>query len=66
MVRKRYATVMHTVIAAVVLALAVALGAGAPAGAEPGPKSPDDMLTEYTQLGREAEQATEAIHNTTI
>lgn len=66
MVRKRYAAVMQTVIAAVVLALAVALGAGAPAGAEPGPQSPDDMLTEYTQLGREAEQATEAIHNTTI
>jgi cell wall-associated NlpC family hydrolase len=65
-VRERYAAVMRTVIAAVVLALAVALGAGVPAGAEPGPRSPDDMLTEYKSLGREAEQATEAIHSTTI
>ncbi len=66
MVRERYVAVMRTVIAAVVLALAVALGAGAPAGAEPGPRSPDDMLSDYKVLSREAEQATEAIHNTTI
>ena len=46
-VRERYVAVMRTVIAAVVLAMAVALGDGAPAGAEPGPRSPDDMLSDY-------------------
>lgn len=66
MVREGYAAVMRTAIAGVVVALAVVLGAGAPAGAEPAPQSPDVMLADYTKLGREAEQATEAIHTATI
>jgi peptidoglycan DL-endopeptidase CwlO len=65
-VREGYAAVMRTAVAGMVVTLAVAFGAGAPAGAEPAPQSPDVMLADYTKLGREAEQATEAIHNTAI
>ncbi|WP_408068798.1 NlpC/P60 family protein [Williamsia herbipolensis] len=52
--------VQMTLVLAVALVLAVTLAT--PAGAEPAPRSPDQLLTRYTSLGREAEKSAEAMH----
>ena len=49
--------IQMVLVLAVALALAVTLAA--PAGAEP--RSPDQLLTRYTSLGREAEKSAEAM-----
>ncbi len=47
-------------------AMVVAVGFGSSAGADPSPRSPDQLLTRYNALGREAEQSAEAMHNAEI
>ncbi|WP_296389700.1 C40 family peptidase [Williamsia sp.] len=62
----RAAVVMRLLTTVVLTALVIALGFGSSAGADPSPRSPDQLLTRYNSLGREAEKSAEAMHNAEI
>lgn len=65
MVGERVARGVVSCIATLIVGVVVLCSAG-PVGADPVTRNPDQLLARYTSLGRDAEKASEAMHNAQI